>query len=210
VRRTGESEVIDITGGAGDEAAIARAARVMADGGLVAFPTDTVYGLGADPSRPDAEQIICAAKGRERSKPLARLVHDAAEAARIAGSWPRLAGELARACWPGALTIVVGEVGLRVPANRVARQIASRLGGAVMATSANRSGEPEPHTAEEVAAALGPAVELILDGGRTEGMPSTVVRVAGGEVEILREGAIRREDIYGIARTIRKAEGDAA
>jgi L-threonylcarbamoyladenylate synthase len=170
----------------------------MADGGLVAFPTDTVYGLGADPSRPEAIERICAAKGRERSKVLARLVADRETAARIAGTWPRLAEELGRAFWPGALTIVVEGIGLRVPASRVARELASRLGGSILATSANRSGGPEPRTAEEVASALGPDVDLILDGGRTGGTPSTVVRVTGAGLEVLREGAVSGETLHEI------------
>lgn len=202
-------EVVRLTGGADDDAAIARAAGVMADGGLVAFPTDTVYGLGADPSRPEAAERICAAKGRERSKPLARLVADRETAAGIfrdyGGSWPRLAEELARALWPGALTIVVEDVGLRVPASRAARALASRLGGSILATSANRSGGAEPRTAAEVASALGPDVDLILDGGRTEGTPSTVVRVTGAGLEVLREGAISGETLREIASKLEGA-----
>ena len=196
--RAGKPEVIELTGGSDDDA-IAPAADVMARGGLVAFPTDTVYGLGADPSRPDAAEKICAAKGRDRSKPLARLVADRETAARLAGPWPRLAENLARAYWPGALTMVVGGVGLRVPASEAARALASRLGGAILATSANRSGGPEPRTAEEVAAALGPDVDLILDGGRAAGVPSTVVRVTGEQFEVLREGAIGEEELRHIA-----------
>lgn len=206
---TGKPEVVELSGGCEDDAAIARAARLMADGGLVAFPTDTVYGLGADPSRPDAAERICAAKGRERSKPLALLVADADTAARLAGAWPELAAKLAELYWPGALTIVVGDIGLRVPASRLARELASRLGGSIVATSANRSGGPEPRTAEEVAAALGQDVDLILDGGRTEGTPSSVVRVTAAGLEILREGAIPREELDRIARTAQTAEGDA-
>jgi L-threonylcarbamoyladenylate synthase len=192
-------EVVALVGDEADDARICRAADVMAEGGLVAFPTDTVYGLGAAPSRPDAAEKICAAKGRGRSKPLARLVADRETAARLAGSWPRLAEDLARAYWPGALTIVVGGVGLRLPASEAARSLASRLGGSILATSANRSGGPEPRTAEEVAAALGPDVDLILDGGRTAGVPSTVVRVTGEQLEVLREGAIGEDELKSVA-----------
>ena len=197
--RTRKPAVVELPGGAGDEAAIARAAEVMAEGGLVAFPTDTVYGLAADPSRLDAAERICAAKRRARSKPIARLVADADAAAPIAGSWPRLARKLARVYWPGALTIVVNDVGLRVPGNQLARALAVRMGGSILATSANRSGGPEPRTARDVAAALGPEVDLILDGGRAGGVPSTVVRVAGERLEVLREGAIGEEALRSVA-----------
>ena len=140
--RAGEPPVVELTGGAADDAAIARAAKVLAAGGLVALPTDTVYGLVADPSRPDATERICAAKGRERSKPVAYLVADARAAARIAGTWPRLARKLARIYWPGALTVVVKGAGLRVPASQLVRALAARMGGSILGTSANRSGGP--------------------------------------------------------------------
>ena len=212
--RAGKPEVVELTGGPGDDDVIARAARLMADGGLVAFPTDTVYGVGTSPALPEAIDRICAAKGRDRSKKLARLAADAEAASRLVGEWPELASKLARACWPGPLTIVVGGVGVRVPASRVARELARGLGGALVATSANRSGGPEPRTATEVAEALGTAVEMILDGGRTGGVPSTVVRVTvagqgtAAGLEILREGAIAAGELERIAGTSEAGGGE--
>ncbi|MHC5057306.1 MAG: L-threonylcarbamoyladenylate synthase [Planctomycetota bacterium] len=198
-------EIVRLAGGAADEALIARAARVLGEGGLVAFPTDTVYGLGADASSPDAVERLYEAKGRDRSKPLAMLVPDAAAAARLGGTWPPLAERLAEAHWPGALTIVVGGQGFRVPAHPAARGLAAGLleltGGALAATSANRSGDPDPRTAREVVDALGGAVDLVLDGGEAGGVPSTVVRVSGARLEVLREGAIPVTELEAACRT---------
>jgi len=198
-------ETVRLTGGDADAPLIARAARVLGDGGLVAFPTDTVYGLGVDASRPDAVERLYEAKGRDRSKPLAMLVPDAAAAERIAETWPPLAGRLAEAYWPGALTIVVGKLGFRVPAHDAARSLAAELekltGGALAATSANRSGGPDPRTARDAARALGTSVDLVLDGGEAGGVPSTVVRVSGGRVEVLREGAVPAAEIEAACRT---------
>jgi L-threonylcarbamoyladenylate synthase len=187
-----------------DDSALERAARLLAGGGVVAFPTDTVYGLGADASRPDAIERLYEAKGRDRSKPLAVLVPDAAAAERQAGEWPPLAERLAEAYWPGALTIVAAGTGFRVPAHEAARAIAAKLleltGGGLVATSANRSGDPDPRTARDVVEALGAGVDLVLDGGETAGVPSTVVRVEGGRLEVLREGAVSAAELDALVR----------
>ncbi len=197
-RRAGP-EMLELAGDESDDAKIDRAARVLARGGLVAFPTDTVYGLGADGSRPEAVEKLYTVKGRDCAKPFARLVPDARSAVEAAPGWGRLARKLALACWPGALTIVVGGVGLRVPAHRAARALASKLstltGGGLLATSANRSGELDPRTAREVVEALGNDVDLVLDGGETAGVSSTVVRADGPRLEILRGGAIAEEEL---------------
>jgi len=197
-------EIIRLAGDDTDDAAIARATEVLAGGGLVAFPTDTVYGLGADASRPDAVERLYEAKGRDRSKRVAVLVPDADSAARLAEAWPALAGRLAEEYWPGALTIVAGGRGFRVPANAAARALASGIlgatGGGLAATSANRSGGPDPRTAREVVEALGGSVDLVLDGGEAGGVPSTVVRVSGTRLEVLREGAIPAAELEALAR----------
>jgi L-threonylcarbamoyladenylate synthase len=188
-------EIVRLAGGAADDFVIARAARVLEGGGLVAFPTDTVYGLGADASRPDAIERLYEAKGRDRSKPLAMLVADAETAARLAETWGALAQRLAEAYWPGALTIVAGGTGFRVPAHAAARALAASLKGGLLATSANRSGDPDPHTAREVVDALGGSVDLVLDGGEVGGVASTVVRVTDSGLEVLREGAISAAEL---------------
>ncbi len=178
--------------------------EILKAGGLVAFPTDTVYGLSADFSRAEAVERLYNVKGRDRSKPVARLAADAGCASQAAETWPDLAAAFARAFWPGALTLVVEGIGVRVPAHEFARSLARRMGGTVAATSANRSGGPEARTAAEVVAALGAEVDLVLDGGRTEGAPSSVVRVyvdqTGAErFEVLRAGAIAEADISRVA-----------
>ncbi len=187
-----------------DDSTLARAVKLLADGGVVAFPTDTVYGLGADASRPDAVERLYEAKGRDRSKPLAVLVPDAAAAKRQASAWPPLAERLARAYWPGALTIVSGGTGFRVPAHKAARALAAGLmeltGGGLAATSANRSGGPDPRTARDVVEALGSEVDLVLDGGETGGVASTVVRVEGAHLKVLREGAVVAAELEALAR----------
>jgi len=197
-------EIVRLVGGDADGPALARAAKVLADGGVVAFPTDTVYGLGADASRPDAVERLYEAKGRDRSKPLAVLVPDAAAAKREASVWSPLAERLAEVHWPGALTIVAGGVGFRVPAHEAARALAAGLfeltGGGLAATSANRSGDPDPRTARDVVEALGDRADLVLDGGETGGVPATVVRGEGASLEVLREGAISAAELDALAR----------
>jgi L-threonylcarbamoyladenylate synthase len=192
-------EIITLAGGEPDGRAIARAARCLDEGGLVAFPTDTVYGIGASPARPDAIDRIYTAKRRDRAKPLARLVHDAQAAARAAGTWTRLAAKLARVYWPGALTIVVGGIGTRVPAHQSARGLSGNFPEGLATTSANRAGSPEARTASEVVDALGDAVDLVLDGGQSAGTPSTVVRAEGERPEILRSGAIDEQELRLVA-----------
>jgi L-threonylcarbamoyladenylate synthase len=188
-------EVLALEGRESCEEAIERAARLVDDGGLVAFPTDTVYGLGVAADRSDAIDRLYRVKGRAGSKPLARLVPDDAAARAASPSWPRLAAKLGRIHWPGALTIVAGGIGWRVPADQNARALSGRVRGQLAATSANRSGSPDARTAAEVVEALGSDVDLVLDGGRTPGVPSTVVRVDGPRLEVLREGEITRADL---------------
>lgn len=182
-----------------DGEAIELAAEVLNGGGLVVFPTDTVYGLGVSAARKDAIERLYELKGRDRQKPLARLVPNAQAAERAAAAngvrWTRLAGKLARMYWPGALTIVVGGMGFRVPAHQLARALASRVKEGLLATSANRSGQKDPRTADEALEALGGGVELVLDGGPAGGVPSTVVRADGERPEVLREGAIRSDEL---------------
>jgi tRNA threonylcarbamoyl adenosine modification protein (Sua5/YciO/YrdC/YwlC family) len=193
-------DVLPLQGGAADGVSIARAAHVLSGGGLVAFPTDTVYGLGAAVGSEAAMDKLYRVKGRDSNKPVARIVPDAATAKAAADAWPRLASKLARVYWPGALTIVAGGVGFRMPAHQAARALAAKAIGGLAATSANRSGEPDARTADEVLEMLGTDVDLVLDGGRTEGSPSTVVRVNGTTLEVLREGSIRCAELQEVSR----------
>lgn len=188
-------------------AVLEEAAKRLHSGELVAFPTETVYGLGADARNAAAVQKIFAAKGRPASNPL--IVHVASEATArgLAAHWPESASQLAAAHWPGPLTLVVEKtdiipaivtaggstVGLRVPAHPVALELLEACGLPLAAPSANRSEEISPTTAQHVADSLGPFVDdlLILDGGPCQvGIESTVVDVTGPNPQILRPGML--------------------
>lgn len=192
---------------------VARAAEVLRAGGLVAFPTETVYGLGADASRDDAVARIFAVKGRPRAHPL--IVHLAANAS--LDDWaidvPDVARALARALWPGPLTMILKKsprvamattgggdtVGLRVPAHPVAQALLVAFGGGIAAPSANRFGAVSPTTAQHVAADLGNDVDYILDGGACDiGVESTIVDLSRGRAVLLRPGGVPREAIEAI------------
>jgi len=185
------------------EAAIEAAVNILRAGGLVVFPTDTVYGLAACPATTGALEQIYAIKGRTPDKPIARL---AADPEQIEIAHPRLR-ELAGRHWPGSLTLVVDGVGFRVPDHELARGLIRAFGAPLPTTSANRSGEPDALTAEAALAAL-PEVDLILDGGTTPGqVPSTVVGVKDGPpsdpedpmagLVVFREGAIAANMLFG-------------
>lgn len=188
--------------------AIARAAAVLRAGGLVVFPTDTVYGVGAALGRLDAVERVYAIKGRDPSKPLQVLLADAADVAGVAAGLSPLAQRAVARLLPGGVTLVVknGErvppavvaggatVGVRVPDSLVCRALVRALGEPIAATSANRSGQPSPRTAQEALAALGDAVELVVDGGACPaGRDSTVIDLTGATPRVLRWGAVGRE-----------------
>ena len=192
----------------------AEAARVLAAGGVVAFPTDTVYGIAVAVETPGGIERLFAAKQRPPDKAIALLIADASQASEI-GEVNSAAKALADAFWPGGLTLVLHlrpdralpaaltgdatiphpKVGLRVPDHDAPRALA-RAVGPLPTTSANRSGEPEAGDAEELDAQLGAALDLIVDGGAANGGPaSTVVDTTVDPVVILREGAISLEAI---------------
>lgn len=196
------------------DAAVEEAVAVLRRGGLVAIPTETVYGLGADASEPDAVRKIFAAKGRPSDHPL--IVH--LPGAHALGRWaqdpPQVAHELARAFWPGPLTLVLPRtgsvsdivtggrqtVGLRVPDQPLTLQLLERFGGGIAAPSANRFGRVSPTRAEHVVADLGDAVELVLDGGPCRvGVESTIVEMFDDSLEVLRIGTITVEELEEVA-----------
>jgi L-threonylcarbamoyladenylate synthase len=191
--------------------AIAQAAAILRAGGLVAFPTETVYGLGADATNGLAVAALYAAKGRPSFNPLIVHVPEAAAAAAIAEMTP-LARKLASAFWPGPLTLVLPRrplriiadlvtagldtIAVRVPAHPVAQALLRAADLPIAAPSANRSGHVSPTAAAHVEADLGNRVAMILDGGPTKvGLESTVVDATGTEPIILRLGAVTAEDI---------------
>lgn len=197
----GSSKVLSIFGSAPDPAALAEAARILRAGGLVAFPTETVYGLGADASNPDAVERLNRVKGRPPGKPYSLHLHALAQVLTYAPSIPPLAERLMQRFWPGPLTIVLPgkdgrPVGFRLPDHPVARAFLEACQVPVVAPSANRSGSPPPTDAQEVLAALNGDVDCVLDAGPTRiGKESTVVEVMGDRVEIRREGAVSREAV---------------
>lgn len=210
---------------AADAAAIAAASDILRRGGLVAFPTETVYGLGADAGDDKAVASIFAAKGRPRFNPLIVHVTDLAEAETFV-TIPSLARELADAFWPGALTLVLPRkpdarlsllvsagldtVAIRVPSHPLAHRLIETAGCPIAAPSANTSGEVSPTTAAHVAQSLGENVDLILDGGPTaHGIESTVIGFENGKPVMLRPGAVAREEIERIAGPLQSAQNDA-
>lgn len=188
--------------------AIPRALEVLRDGGLVAFPTDTVYGVGALVFDEQAVESIYAAKERPVEKAIPVLLGDAADIGQVAEEIPLTASRLIERFWPGPLTVLVPKkpsvpvvvsatstVGVRVPDHEVARRLL-RLAGPMAVTSANISSQASPTTAEQVNQQLGGRIALIIDGGRTPGgVPSTLVDCTGDEIQILREGPISKDEL---------------
>jgi L-threonylcarbamoyladenylate synthase len=196
-----------------DADSIARAAQLLRDGGLVAFPTETVYGLGADARNADAVRRIFVAKGRPEDHPVIVHVENLAAAEGWAADMPDDARALAQAFWPGPLTLIVPRaadvldaitggqtsVGLRVPAHPVARAVLGAFRGGIAAPSANRFGHVSPTTARHVADDLGDAVDLILDGGPCDvGIESTIVAFTTGTPMLLRPGGIPLDAIASV------------
>lgn len=192
---------------------IAAAVAVLRRGGLVAFPTETVYGLGADATDVDALARLYAVKGRPTDHPVIVHLADAAALADWAAAVPDAARRLADACWPGPLTLVLRRrdrvpdavtggrptVGLRVPDQPVALALLRAFGGGIAAPSANRFGRVSPTTAADVRADLGADVDCVLDGGPCRvGVESTIVDCTGPEPVIARVGGVPRERIEAV------------
>lgn len=195
-----------------DAEGLARAAELLRKGDVVAFPTETVYGLGADATRAEAVERIYAQKGRPRHNPLIVHVADAAAAAALASEWSEQAAALASRFWPGPLTLVVPRgpripalvsaglptVALRVPAHPVALALLQTAGLPLAAPSANRSESISPTTAAHVLASL-PAVPLVLDGGPCRlGIESTVVDLVSQPPRLLRPGALPLRELLQV------------
>ena len=194
-------------------ASIERALEILRNGGLVAIPTETVYGLAGDASNEAAVRRIFAAKGRPADHPLIVHVATAQQFGEWAVSIPPAAAVLAETCWPGPLTLLVPKaahvlpvvtgrrqtVGVRVPAHSLTTELLSRFGGGLAAPSANRFGKVSPTTAAHVIADLGTAVDYVLDGGACPvGVESTIVDCTTTPPQILRPGGIASEDITAL------------
>jgi L-threonylcarbamoyladenylate synthase len=184
---------------------ISLAVKIIAEGGVIAFRTDTFYGLGADPFNAGAVAKIRELKGREENKPILLLLAGAGDADRFIADRSQAFEEMARKYWPGPLTIVgaavrdlppqvtagTGTIGVRVPADESVRELMRACGGALTATSANPSGREPARSAEEVRGYFGNRLDLVIDGGEvTATEPSTVLDVTTVPPRVVRQGAI--------------------
>ena len=189
--------------------ALQEAAKWIRNGGLVALPTDTLYGLAADPFCADAVARVFTVKGRPAERGLPLIAADIAQIAACLGPLSAAGERLAAKFWPGPLTLLIpaavalagdvtagtGRVGVRVPAHAIARAIC-RAAGPVTATSANRSGESATADPAEVERTLGESVDMLIDAGPTRGgAPSTIVDVTGPTPRLVRAGAVSWEDV---------------
>ena len=214
-----KTEVIVVDAQEPDPDALSCAADVIADGGLVVLPTDTVYGLVCDSRNASAVSDAYRVKGRRRDLPLALLLQDMAQVSAYVDEIPESAAQAMQAFWPGPLTVVLrdrGEataavrarrdtVGLRLPAHMVPRLVAGNVGAALASTSANRSEQPPATTAAQALEHLEGLVHLVLDGGpSTLGKESTVVSFVAETPRVLREGALpveRLREVLGEVET---------
>ena len=206
------------------ERQLRQAVSILKEGGVVAYPTDTVYGLGADAFNEEAIRRIYRIKKRPLSRPLSILIADMSDLVQVADNLSEMACLLTDYFWPGGLTIVVSKkpllpewltagvntVAVRIPDNQLARDLIRSLGSPLIGTSANLSGYPSITSADDVRAQIGDAVDFIIDGGVClGGAESTIVDVTGGALVVLREGAISRDAIAKVTGFSPGAEGDS-
>jgi len=202
---------------------IERGISVLKQGGLVAYPTDTVYGLGACVSLPQAVEQVYKVKERPQNMPLSLLLADTSQITKFAESVPPVAWLLIHKFMPGALTIVLPKsvsvpdtmtaggttIAIRIPAHPVPIALVAGLGAPIVGTSANLSGKPSPLTAYDVYSQLGDKMDLIINGGRCSGgRESTIVDVTRETPVVLREGAIPREELKQVCGNITIKEED--
>jgi L-threonylcarbamoyladenylate synthase len=197
------------------EKAFSRCRDVIRSGGVIVYPTDTFYGLGADPKNPAAVRKLFEIKGRRTDQPILLLIPDAHDVRDWADGITAAADRLMKRFWPGPLTLVfkakagvlpeltagTGTIGLRVPDSALDHGLLRYLDSALTGTSANISGGPSPRTAREALESVGGRVDLVLDGGETAGgRPSTVVDVSSDEPKVIRPGAVNLRDLLGERR----------
>lgn len=210
------TEVLDARGDPPPAAAIERATIALQQGVAVVVPTETVYGLAVDPFIDEATDLLFRLKGRPKTVPVAVMVANPRQAEPLVAEIGHEARRLMLHFWPGPLTIVMARrsglvidlgvaantIGLRCPAHPVPRALAEQV-GPLATTSANRHGEPTPHEAADVASEFTEDVPLILDGGRCDHQPSTVVELdSEGRIEILRPGPINLTELRDATRRI--------
>jgi L-threonylcarbamoyladenylate synthase len=193
----------------GNEQTRIRAVEIIQHGGIIAFRTDTFYGLGVDPFNQEAIRAIRRMKGREENKPILILIANASDADRFITEKSAVFDRLCQRHWPGPLTLIgkarpelpegltagTGTIGIRLPADADVRNLLRACGGALTATSANLSGQPPARTAQEVESYFPTGIDLIIDGGEVAiTQPSTVLDLSGEEPRLIREGAIKLGD----------------
>lgn len=219
------TEMVRLDPGNPDVAVVRRAAAIIRGGGLVAFPTETVYGLGANGLSVDAVGGIFVAKGRPQDNPLILHVAEPDGVRRVASPVPDLAQMLVERFWPGPLTLVLPRkpevpaivsaglptVGVRMPDNTIALTLIAESGVPIAAPSANASGRPSPTMAEHVVADLGGKIDLVLDGGPTVvGVESTVVDLTSSPPRVLRPGGVTPEQLREVLGDVLVMSGDTA
>lgn len=212
-----KTEYIKLSEESIDEEAIARAGRILQEGGLVAFPTETVYGLGGDALNPASSRKIYAAKGRPSDNPLIVHICRMKDLPPLAEKIPDAALKLAKAFWPGPLTMIfkksdlvppettggLDTVAVRFPSNKIAAALIDKAGGFVAAPSANRSGRPSTTTADHCREDLDGRVDMIIDGGPVEiGLESTIIDMTEETPMILRPGKISRRELEQVLGTV--------
>lgn len=203
---------------------ISEAAAIIKSGGTVAFPTETVYGLGADGLNPSAVRKIFEAKGRPPGNPLSLLVHSRADVEKVAKNIPEKAFRLMDTFWPGPLTIVLGKddavpgitsgnlptIGVRMPDHRIPLELVKRTGTPIAAPSANLSGKPSPSLAAHVTADLTGKIDAIIDGGEAAiGLESTVIDMTVEPPVVLRPGAVGIKELEKVIGEVRSGYNDA-
>ena len=199
------AEVVKMNASSPDHEALLRAGRILKEGGLVAFPTETVYGLGGDALNPLSSKKIYAAKGRPSDNPLIVHIADIRDLPKIAAEVPEKAMEMAERFWPGPLTMIfpkkdivpeettggLSSVAVRFPSDPIAQELIRCSGGFIAAPSANTSGRPSPTTAGHVIDDLGETIDMIIDGGPVGiGLESTIIDFSGDTPVILRPGYV--------------------
>ena len=197
--------------------ALVLAAEVVQAGGIVVYPTETVYGLGANAWNPEAVERVHALKKRKGGKPVLVIVHNAGAVPGLTDEITEAGRMLMESFWPGPLTLlfrsgahvpravtgVSGKIGIRLPSSRLCVRLSELSGCPLISTSANISGEPVSGSVPEIERALGPGVDLFIDGGvLPPGLPSSVVDVSGSVPHMVREGRISFEEIQRIVPTI--------
>jgi L-threonylcarbamoyladenylate synthase len=205
-------EVIAVDPDRPDAAVVAQAGSRVRTGELIIYPTDTLYALGGRALDAEAAAKVRNAKGRDQRKPLPLVAADAGQARRLCAAWPATADRLATRFWPGPLTLVLparaevpvevtagtGTVAVRVPGSALTRRLCEAAGGAIVSTSANRSGAPAPLTCAEAVAGVGAFAALALDGGPGQPRSSTIVDLRGDFPRLLREGPVPWADVLEV------------